>query len=69
MSGFLKAIDGYKSYALVVVAMILVAVTHGPEGFETINFAPLADPELLLKEVFVLMIGAARSAIGKLIGV
>ena len=67
MSGFLKAIDGYKSYALVIVAMVLVAVTHGPEGFEGINFASLADPDLILKEVMLLMVGAGRSAIGKLI--
>ena len=67
MGGFLKKINGYKSYALVCVAVVLTAVVHGPEGYDGINFAKLADPDLLLKEVFVLMLGAGRSAIGNLI--
>lgn len=65
--GFLKAVDGYKSYALVVVLMVLTAVTSGPGGFETVNLETLTSPSAMIQQIGILLIGSFRSAIGKII--
>ena len=65
--GFMKAVDGYKSYALVVVLMVLTAVQSGPGGFETVNLETLTSPGAMMQQIGILLIGTFRSAIGKLI--
>ena len=65
MSGFIAAVDGYKSYIILVAIAILLAVTEGDTNGLDLNQL-MTDPELLLKELFVALAAAGRSAISKI---
>ena len=65
MSGFIAAVDGYKSYIILVAIAILLAVTEGDTNGLDLNQL-MTDPELLLKELFVALAAAGQSAISKI---
>lgn len=65
MNALQKAIDGYKTYLLLIGLGILVAVNHGDGNLDLGQL--ISDPELLFKEVLVALGGSARSTFEKLI--
>lgn len=65
LAGLLKMIDGYKSYIILIFIAILMALNQG--STENLNINELmTDPDLLMKELFVALAAAGRSALNKI---